>query len=117
MRIRLLARPHPKVYIECMDRVSPLIAQALLAAALMAAAGGSAAQGVAPIYSLTTPAPLLDPEVAPRQTLLNGGPLQLAAASSTTGSGLSLQVGHRWFARVGVGRRLETDVVSVGGGY
>ena len=101
-----------------MDRVSPFITQALVAAALVAAAGGSAAQVVGPtIYSLTSPAPLLDPEVAPRVPLLNAGPLQLAAATSTTGSGLSLQAGHRWFARVGVGRSLDTDVLSVGGGY
>ena len=100
-----------------MDRVSPFIAQALVAAALVAAAGGSSAQVVAPSYSLTSPAPLLDPEVSPRLALLHAGPLELAAASSTTGSGLSLQAGHRWFARVGVGRSLETDVVSVGGGY
>jgi hypothetical protein len=102
-----------------MDRVSPFIAQALFAAALVAAAGGSAAEGVAPMYSLTSPAPLLDPEVLPRLALANAGPLQLAAASSTTGSGsgLSLQAGHRWFARVGVGRSLETDVMSIGGGY
>src|SRR6478735_6694646 len=84
-----------------MDRVSPFIGQALLAAALVAAAGGSSAQIVAPSYSLT--APLLDPEVTPRLALLNAGPVQLAAATSTTGSGLSLQAGHRWFARVGVG--------------
>lgn len=98
-----------------MDRVSPFIAQALVAAALVAAAGGSSAQIVAPSYSLT--APLLDPEVTPRVALLSAGPVQLAAAASTTGSGLSLQAGHRWFARVGVGRSIETDVVSVGGGY
>ena len=100
-----------------MDRVSPFITQALVAAALVAAAGGSSAQGVAPIYSLTSPAPLLDPEVTPRVALLSAGPLQLSAASSTTGNGLSLQAGHRWFARVGVGRSLDADVLSVGGGY
>lgn len=101
-----------------MDRVSPFIAQALLAAALVAAAGGSSAQGVAPSYSLTSPGPVLDTEeVTPRLALMNAGPLQLATATSATGNGLSLQAGHRWFARVGVGRSLETDVVSVGGGY
>ena len=117
MGIRPLARRLYKVYIDSMDRVSSFLAQALMAAALMAAAGSSAAQGVAPIYSLTSPAPQLDPEVTPRMTLLIAGPVQLAAATSTTGSGLSLQAGHRWFARVGVGRSLETDVLSVGGGY
>jgi hypothetical protein len=115
MRNSPLARRFTKVYIGCMDRVSPFIAQALVAAALVAAAGGSQAQIVAPSYSLT--APLLDPELSPRVPLLSAGPVQLAAATSTTGSGLSLQAGHRWFARVGVGRSLEADVVSVGGGY
>jgi hypothetical protein len=100
-----------------MDRVFRFIAQALVAGALVAAVGGAAGQGVAPSYSLTSPAPLLDTELTPRQALLSAGPLQLAAATSSNGSGLSLQAGHRWFARVGVGRSLESDVMSVGAGY
>ena len=115
---RPLARRFTKVYIDSMDRVSPFIAQALLAAALVAAAGGSSGQVVAPSYSLTSTVTLPDPEeVTPRLALMNAGPLQLAAATSATGNGLSLQAGHRWFARVGVGRSLETDVLSVGGGF
>jgi hypothetical protein len=89
----------------------------LLAAVLACAGGLAAAQGVPSQYQLTAPTPLLDPEVAPRVPLVNAGPLQLATATSTTGNGLSLQAGERWFARVGVGRSLETDVVSMGGGY
>src|SRR5688572_15592550 len=91
------------------------IARPLAAAALALAAFGAAAQGVAPNYALTAPAPLLDPELAPRVPLLAAGPVWLAAASSTTGSGLSLQAGQQWFARVAVGRSLETDVLSLGG--
>jgi opacity protein-like surface antigen len=103
-----------------MQRLFRSIAQALVAGALAAAACGAAAEGTPPLYSLTTPAPMLDPEVAPRQALLVYGPLQLSSASSMTGSGsgLSLQAGSQWFARVGMGHSLEnSDVLSLGGGY
>ena len=33
------------------------------------------------------------------------------------GSGLSLEAGEKWFARAGVGRSLETDVLSLGAAY
>jgi len=88
-----------------------LIAAGVLAFASLAAS----AQGVAPSYALT--APLIDPELSPRVPLMAIGPVWLSAASSTTGNGLSLQAGQRWFARVGVGRSLEADVMSLGGGY
>ncbi|NML45472.1 hypothetical protein HHL11_17095 [Ramlibacter sp. G-1-2-2] len=103
-----------------MRRLFHFIAQASVAGALLASACGAAAEGTAPLYSLTTPAPLLDPELSPRQPLLNYGPLQLSAATSTTGtgSGLSLQAGHQWFARAGIGHSLEnSEVLSFGGGY
>lgn len=103
-----------------MHRLFRSLAQAAAAGALMAAACGAAAEGNAPLYSLTTPGPLLDPEVSPRQSLLAYGPLQLSAANSITGSGsgLSLQAGHQWFARAGIGHSLEnSDVLSFGGGY
>lgn len=87
----------------------------LTGVALAGACAFAAAQGVSANYGLTTP--LQDPELSPRVPLLSAGPVWLAAASSTTGSGLSLQAGQRWFARVGVGRSLEADVMSVGGGY
>lgn len=89
----------------------------LLAGVLALACSAGAAQGVPSQYQLTAPTPLLDPELSPRVPLLDAGPVQLAGAASTTGSGLSLQAGQRWFARVGVGRSLEIDVVSLGGGY
>ena len=45
---------------------------------------------------------------APAQTL----------SSRYDGTGLSLEAGRNWFARVDVGRSLESsDVVSIGGGY
>lgn len=78
---------------------------------------GAAAQAVSPVYQLTTPTPPLDPELSPRVSLFDLGPVRLATASSTSGSGLSLQAGHQWFARVGVGRSIASDVMSVGGGY
>lgn len=77
----------------------------------------AAAQRIAPDYSLTVPALPLDTENAGRAPLLALGPLQLGAAASETGSGLSLQAGQQWFARVGVGRTLDSDSVTVGGGY
>lgn len=101
-----------------MQSVSRPAALALLAGVLAAVASGAAAQGAAPLYSLTSPAPLLDPELMPVQPLFTAGPWQLAAARSSTGSGLSLQAGQQWFARVGLGRSLDSsDVLSLGGGY
>jgi hypothetical protein len=106
-----------KVYIGVMQSVSRSSALALVAGALAAVATGAGAQG-APLYSLTSPAPLVDPELTPRQALLTAGPWQLSTATSTTGGGLSLQAGQQWFARVGLGRSLESsDTMSVGGGY
>lgn len=97
------------------------IARALVAGALAAVASLAAAQGGTPaslLYSLTSPAPAFDPELMPRQSLLVAGPLQLAAARSGNGNGLSLQAGQQWFARVGLGRSLDNaDIMSLGGGY
>lgn len=90
--------------------------RSVLASLLAAAAFACAAHGMAD-YALTAPAPQLDPELSPRHSLLALGPLQLAAATSMTGNGLSLQAGEQWFARAGIGRSLEADVLSVGGGY
>ena len=99
-----------------MRRLHQAFAKRLLAGVALAGTCALAcAQGVSANYGLTTP--LQDPELTPRMPLLGAGPVWLSAASSTTGSGLSLQAGQRWFARVGVGRSLEADVMSVGGGY
>lgn len=89
----------------------------LLAAGLAGGCGLAAAQSLSPIYALTAPSPPLEAEFAPQVSLLAAGPWRLAAAASASGSGLSLQAGQQWFARVGVGRALDSDVVSVGGGY
>ena len=112
-----MGRPDAKVYIGFMRRHFHLPTGPLLAGVLAAAASGAGAQGVSPNYALTSPAPLTDPEMSPRVPLFAMGPVRLAAASSTTGNGLSLQAGQQWFARVGVGRTLDSDVASVGGGY
>jgi hypothetical protein len=65
-----------------------------------------------------TPTAPLETEFAPQAPSIGWGPLQFARTTSSTGNGLSLQAGERWFGRVGVGRSLvERDAVSVGGGY
>lgn len=76
-----------------------------------------AAQRLAPDYALTTPAIPLDAELAGRSPVAGVGAVQFGAASSATGSGLSLQAGQQWFARVGVGYGLESEAVTLGGGY
>jgi hypothetical protein len=45
------------------------------------------------------------------------GPVRIAGAGALNGSGLSLEAGHKWFARAGLGRSLDTEAVSLGGGY
>lgn len=93
--------------------VLPLVA-GLLAASLSAAAGPA----VSPDYRITTPSLALDPDPAPQTTLAGWGPVHLIGAAQGSGSGLSLQAGERWFARVAAGRSvLERDVLSVGGGF
>lgn len=88
-----------------------------MAGVLLGAHLPGAAQSVTPNYALTMPSLVSDPELAPGDPVLALGPMRLAPATSTTGSGLSLQAGQQWFARAGVGRSLESDVLSVGGGY
>ena len=90
---------------------------ALALAAGMAAAAPAAAQGLSADYALTSPALVPEPELTPRASLGAWGPVRLAAAGSMTGHGLSLEAGERWFARAGIGRSLENDVVSLGAGY
>jgi hypothetical protein len=47
------------------------------------------------------------------------GPVRVAPAFSlgADGAGLSLEAGRNWFGRMLVGRSLDSDQVSVGGGY
>jgi hypothetical protein len=102
-----------------MHRLNRSLANALWAGALLGAASAAQAQAhrVAADYTLTSPSILAEPELPGRLPLLSLGPMRLAAARSSTGSGLSLEAGEHWFARAGVGRSLDDQVVSVGGGY
>jgi hypothetical protein len=85
----------------------------LLAASVLAASWAHAAD-----YRLAAPGLALDTELAAQAASVGWGPLQFARTTSSTGNGLSLQAGERWFGRVGVGRSVvERDAVSVGGGY
>jgi hypothetical protein len=95
-----------------------------LAAGLLAptAMAQSAVQPVVANYELTRPAwapSMTDAELVPRGNLFELGPVRLAPAFAFGGSGagLSVEAGRQWFARVGVGRSLDSEVVSLGGGY
>jgi len=69
-------------------------------------------------YSLTRPVPVVPvAPVMPQLVLPAGGVSRLGMVSPASGGGLSLQAGERWFARVGLGRSLDRDVVALGGGY
>ena len=100
------------------------VVRALAAGALLGAlAAPVTAQLVAPDYALTAPAwlqpvpPPGDPELSPRFPVAAWGPLRMATSGTSTGSGLSLEAGQKWFARAGLGRSLDNNLVSFGGGY
>jgi hypothetical protein len=100
------------------------VARALVAGMVLGAlALPVAAQLVAPDYTLTAPGWLLpapalgETELSPQLPLASFGPLRLASSGSSTGSGLSLEAGEKWFARAGLGRSLDSGTMSVGGGY
>ena len=93
------------------------VARALSAGLVLASAAMAHAQPVSANYELTVPAILSVPEFTPEHPLFEAGAVRLAGARSSDGGGLSLEAGRSWFARVGVGRSLSSDVVSVGGGY
>lgn len=75
------------------------------------------AQVLSANYALTAPVSLPAPEEGLDATLFAFGPLRLGASASGTGTGLSLAAGEHWFGRIGFGRGVSDDVVSVGGGY
>jgi hypothetical protein len=102
-----------------MRRLHRPTALVLLAGGLLSATAPFVrAEGLSPNYKLTAPALLAeDGDVAPGLPLLVLGPVRFAAGGSSTGSGLSLEAGQKWFARAGIGRSLEYDTVSLGGGY
>jgi hypothetical protein len=87
-------------------------------AAMLAWAGAPVlAQGLGANYALTAPSVLAEPELPSRVPLVALGAMRLAAARSATGNGLSLEAGQQWFARAGMGRSLDDQVVTIGAGY
>jgi hypothetical protein len=97
---------------------------ALLPAWLLLAAGASPclaqAQSFSANYELTRPAlTATDPDLLPQGRGFALGPVRMAPAFSkdASGAGLSMEAGRSWFGRMTVGRSLDTDQVSVGGGY
>ncbi|MFI4928529.1 MAG: hypothetical protein ACHP7E_12735, partial [Burkholderiales bacterium] len=107
-------------FLSCLSCIARGLSACLLLAVLAAPAH---AQLVIPEYQLTAPAWLqpapswTDPELSPRLELLALGPVRFAAASSSSGNGLSLEAGEKWFALARIGRSLESDLMSVGAGY
>ena len=55
--------------------------------------------------------------MGPQSPVAAWGPVRVAATGTSSGKGLSLEAGQKWFARAGLGRSLETGMVSLGGGY
>ena len=99
-----------------MRRFFRLLASVLVAGVLLGAAAAFAQLAPAN-YTLTAPAWLSEPELTPAAPLVAWGGMRLATASSSSGNGLSLEAGEKWFARAGIGRSLDNDIMSLGGGY
>ncbi|MEJ5989211.1 hypothetical protein WG902_04375 [Ramlibacter sp. PS3R-8] len=93
------------------------VKKAFTAGLVLAAAAAVHAQPVSANYDLTVPSLLSAPEFTPEHPLFELGPVRLAGARSSDGNGLSLEAGRSWFARVGVGRSLDSEVLSLGGGF
>lgn len=94
------------------------IAWLLFAAA--AAPWTAQAQSFSANYELTRSAPVLyaDADLAPSGRSLNLGRVRIAPAfGATAGAGLSLEAGEAWFGRLTLGRSVESEMVSLGGGY
>jgi len=87
----------------------------------MAVPGSAQAQPVVANYELTRPAlgRTADTDLLPRIGLFTLGPLRVSASSADAGpgAGLALETGRQWFARVGVGRALDSEIYTLGGGY
>lgn len=90
-----------------------------LAAILALAVPTAFAQSPSTIYDLTRPAWNAPAEWdgAGRQPMVAWGPVRLGTGFSPAGAGLSMEAGERWFARVGVGRSVDSNELSLGGGY
>ena len=89
----------------------------LLAGALLCVLDPVAAQGVPADYNLTTPNWPVDTELGSQTPLAAWGPVRVGSTGLTAGNGLSLEAGENWFARAGLGRSLDSEAMSVGGGY
>ncbi len=90
----------------------------LLLAAALALPCAAGALELGADYSLTRPVQLVPVAPAlPQLVLPVGNVSRLGMALPGSGGGLSLQAGERWFARVGLGRSLDRDVLALGGGY
>ena len=99
-------------------RFRHLTAPALLAGALLGVAAPCAqAQQLSADYQLTVPSLLPELDLGPSLPVRAWGRVRLAAGGAATGTGLSLEAGEKWFARAGIGRSLDTDLMGVGGGY
>lgn len=99
-----------------MHAASPFVLAFLLLAG-NSLPGSAVAQPVVANYALTVPVPVAGPDWRGDAPLWALGPLRLAGAVSGVGSGLSLEAGRQWFARVGVGRGLAHETLSLGAGY
>lgn len=100
-----------------MRRLRSRLVMPVLWAGMLLAGGGAFAQLAPANYTLTAPAWRSEPELTPVAPLLAWGGMRLATASSFSGNGLSLEAGEKWFARAGIGRSLDNDIMSLGGGY
>lgn len=101
-----------------MRRVFRLSSWSLLAGlALGTTALQAGAQVLSPNYTLTAPSLVSEPDLQAATPLAAFGPVRVSAGGWSSGNGLSLEAGHKWFARAGLGRSLDTDVASIGGGY
>ena len=95
----------------------PPLSRVAAAAALACGCGVLHAQSLSANYALTAPARVAEPEAGAGSPLAVWGPVRLSGDRTGTGNGLSLEAGENWFARAGIGRSLEGDALSVGGGF
>jgi len=120
-----LARIPAEVYIRThMRNAVRLVTGLLLAAgALPCLSQVLLAQAFSADYELTRPmqpaSSALDSDLMPRGRPLAFGSVRLSSASgpASSGAGLSVEAGQQWFGRLTVGRSLEQNQLTLGGGY
>lgn len=100
----------------------PAMRLLLVAGALGAALSVQAQEpGLAADYGLTRPAfpGYADADLLPRGAILSTGIVRIAPALGYGGggAGLSLEAGQQWFGRLTLGRSVESEGLSLGGGY